>query len=369
MVVSFNKKAVLPAVVMAALGKFVVRWAATTQPLVAIIGATMTSDYIQQARPVFSGPRIGHFTLVADSRTVMGGMRAVCTYQCGGMVGSIETRRHGGMEIHRTFNCIVCKSYASCVLPRDYKVLHQGRRDIEAIPDQRYWKTAYPLPVMPLKWETGKEKEKVAMISQTDAGPSKIRSRLRRTAHPPLSATPSSRSSAAPTPTISAFSSEQSSPVIDGALSIKAAGQTNVLSVDNLTQLLQPVNLESRPKRARTHSVSRRDESGIDEGSIPALKRRKSHICKSFSICSTVLTGGQKLVSGGCRSHRLKHGGGKVRLDGPPFSIVLPSRFLTRSIRTLLHHSRRLPCCFPFSLLLPTHHVHTFRVCFISTFQ
>ncbi|KAF9643093.1 hypothetical protein BDM02DRAFT_3132661 [Thelephora ganbajun] len=78
-VLSFGVKAVIPALICGPLPELVLQWAATTTPLVEIIGWVFSPAYVDLWMPVFSGLDFGHFTLLNRSNFVVRGQYIRCS--------------------------------------------------------------------------------------------------------------------------------------------------------------------------------------------------------------------------------------------------------------------------------------------------
>jgi len=79
-VLSFAKRAVLPANVCNLVANFAGEWAITSSPLMNLIGTAMIMEIAKDTLPVFSSRSFKkfHFTLVEPFPLIPGGRRVVC---------------------------------------------------------------------------------------------------------------------------------------------------------------------------------------------------------------------------------------------------------------------------------------------------
>jgi hypothetical protein len=150
LVLSFGVKAVITATASSPLGNFLIRWVATTSPLMEIIGSTMTPDFVERLIPVFSSRSHDHFTLVNPSAVMVGGRRVVCPLGCNGLLD--DKKRGNGHAFHISLKCLGCQYRATYVFPRDAAIMEGDSQTIIAVPNQAYLRTPFPVPLKPLEW-------------------------------------------------------------------------------------------------------------------------------------------------------------------------------------------------------------------------
>ena len=150
LLLSFARRAVVPAKVCGPLGELISKWVATTLPLMDIIGQTLTRSLVEFSSREFTG---FHFTLVGSSRALVGGLQVVCSNGCGEQIasGSNAAQVDGKPARKYRFSCTKCGFIAKAKI-RDGEVPECYRDVIIKVPGVEYTWTQFPIPVRPLEW-------------------------------------------------------------------------------------------------------------------------------------------------------------------------------------------------------------------------
>ena len=271
LILSFSIKAVLPGLVGGPLGDFLVKWVATTSPLMEVIGSTMTKQYVDRANPVFSSRHFGHFTLVSPSPTKIGGKMVVCPNECSGMLRTSSKSTKSSQRW--TLTCNQCRFRAKYSLPGDDVIEEVDQGNIMPIPGQKYLRTKYPIPMKVLKWapvepQTSSSTTSFATGDLPRAGdPWGLRPSpsMSTSTSPSPSPSPSARVSPPITPSPTILEVEELSPL---------PGPSPLGPVDQMAALLSPVDLGPMIPRSRPQGqASKRVRNDLREEGPPQKKQ------------------------------------------------------------------------------------------------
>ncbi|KAF9642174.1 hypothetical protein BDM02DRAFT_3193751 [Thelephora ganbajun] len=163
-VLSFGVKAVIPALICSPLPELILRWAATTTPLVEIIGRVFPPQYVDAWAPVFSGPDFGHFTLLNHSSFVAGGRHIRCSREScppSSLESTSKVIGHGQRKWKVT--CTSCDRQARYKSLDDTEIQERDRESIFKVPGTEYYRTPYPVQTKVLEWSKVNRKDDVDM--------------------------------------------------------------------------------------------------------------------------------------------------------------------------------------------------------------
>jgi len=153
-VLSFGTETVLSGHVCNPVGDLLVRWVATLSPLLEVIGAVLSAEFVEKWAPVFSGKTTEDFTLVVASALVVGGRVITCVNSCGAVLSTALRRPPKGKGQSRwKIVCDACGSSAS-YRPDNSQIEGRDRGVIIPVPGNKsMFRTPYPPLRKNLDWK------------------------------------------------------------------------------------------------------------------------------------------------------------------------------------------------------------------------
>lgn len=255
------------------LGEFIAKWAATTLPLLSVIGQTMTTTYVERQGPVFSSRTFEDFTLVKSSAQMVGGKALNCGNRCAGNYSSRSKKL--GKERRRWFiTCSGCKWTTSYKTPDDALISKEDEDLIMKVPGADYMRTPFPIPIKVLQWMPPKTVPSTSASSHTSANASAASS-----AHPSPPGTPVSLHDELQNDqddSDSNFSGPKPTPK-----------QRIPFAAITAEEMLPRRPKPTVPKRARVDSLAPEDAANQGEGGSRTIQRKRSRSCE-FSRFSQI---------------------------------------------------------------------------------
>jgi len=239
------------------LGEFVAKWAATTLPLLSIIGQTMTAAYVEKQGPVFSSRSFQDFTLVTSSARMVGGKAVYCVNNCSGGYSTTSEKR-GRSRKKWNIACNACGWTASYVLPKDAEISEEDKDVITTVPGNNYHRTLFPVPRKVLQWSAPGTTTSAHTSSRTSANPSATSS-----AHPSPPTTPA------------ALDSE-----VESNKASSTPKQRKPIAAMTIGEKVPRLPKTQLPKRARVDSLAPEDVVDRGEGTSKTVRRKRSRNCE-----------------------------------------------------------------------------------------
>jgi hypothetical protein len=319
------------------MGAFALHWVATLDSLMQTIGKTITMDYVEKVRPVFSGPNIGHFTLVEECDTIIGGKRAVCPNGCVQLLNFDTRGKKGSSRV--TLSCPKCRMRAVYVRPRDCGI--KDNDTIMLVEGKTYMRTRFPIPINnSLQWKTTSDlgsSPQPSLQPTPGVSPLNSASDLDTSPHSPLQplsrespqisvgmsaltcgsspsgASPSGPSPSCPSPSFPSPSCPSPSLSTLGSMDdvaqlpppVQQVPSVKIHSPQPLADVSGPVSLGTTYPRLRSperefRRPTSRDRSGSGEGTSSAGRAKRIRKCRHFSLTvvhANLLAGLEQLLS------------------------------------------------------------------------
>lgn len=153
LIISFAISAVVPVSLSGVIGQLLLKWIASTMPVMEIIGQTITPDFVESNHPVFSSRDWGHFTLANHSAVLIGGRQVTCVNGCNDKLRA-SRKKVSNRSAKWTVTCPGCKFQATYREPEDRQIEDRDKGKVLHVPHQsKYMRTPYPIERKTLQWK------------------------------------------------------------------------------------------------------------------------------------------------------------------------------------------------------------------------
>jgi len=153
------------------LPELIAKWVATPLPLMDIIADVMTPTYVESHSPVFSGPDFGHFTIITQSVSILGGREIVCD-RCPRLHGlSLKVKKLGNDRQRWTAKCNSCDRITTFKLPDEDIIDERDEKVIMNVPGTNFLRTPYPPPTKSMAW---RDKDSATNANPTTSPPVEV---------------------------------------------------------------------------------------------------------------------------------------------------------------------------------------------------
>jgi len=138
---------------IAPLSDLINRWVTTSSSPLQAVSASLNRAYLDTFCPVISSRTLGHVAFVARDKTVVGGRRVACPFECKDGINVSNIKKLGGGRIGYRVTCKGCKRFKNLIVTAD-DVEVGGDKDsrYEFVVGGHVVQTSFPVPIQLGGW-------------------------------------------------------------------------------------------------------------------------------------------------------------------------------------------------------------------------